>query len=300
MKIYLAGVESRQWLLDKHVESARNGGGGVNDIKIYLAGAINGNLKPEWARTVRPPGGADDTKIYLAGNVGKEKWEAPYDVPILESYYYVDETVKAHIPRIKDFLLDSGAFTFFTSGKSVNFDKYVEEYGEFVKAFGIKLFFELDIDSIVGFDKVLQYRRRLEQITGRQPIPVWHISRGLERFKQDASEYPYVALGGIVSGEWTPAAEKQFPWFIQTAHQLGAKIHGLGYTKLAGLHKYHFDSVDSTAWTTGNRFGYLYKFNGKTMTKIEVPKGKRLSTNAAAQHNFNEWVKFQRFAEVKY
>lgn len=268
MKLYLAGVESRQNLLNEYMQSTEGGG-------------------------------AEGIKIYLAGNVGTEKWEASCDVPVLESYYYANGAVRANIPRIKNFLLDSGAFTFFNSGKNVNFDKYVEEYGEFVKEFGIKLFFELDIDSIVGFEKVLQYRRRLEQITGRQPIPVWHISRGLERFKQDANEYPYVALGGIVSGEWTPEGERQFPWFIQTAHQSGAKIHGLGYTKLSGLHKYHFDSVDSTAWTTGNRFGYIYHFDGRRLQKYKVPNGKKLRTNEAAKKNFDAWARFSKWAEIK-
>ena len=282
MTIYLAGGESRQWLLEKY-------------MRIYLAGGINGNLKPKWTEW------AKNMELYLAGNIGYgEKWNAPIDVALLESFYYIDDTAKAAIPRLKKFILDSGAFTFFTAGKNVDFDSYVERYGEFIKAFNIKLFFELDIDSVVGFDKVLQYRKRLEQITGKQPIPVWHISRGKERFIQDAKDYPYVALGGIVSGEWSPAAQKRFPWFINTAHQYGAKIHGLGYTQLEGLKKNHFDSVDSTAWTTGNRFGYIYKFDGTTMRKINLPPGKRLKPREVAQHNFDEWVKFQKYAEVKY
>ena len=237
--------------------------------------------------------------LYLAGNVENKKWQAPCDVPILESYMYVNDEARKNIPRIKKFLLDSGAFTFFTAGKNVNFDKYVDEYGEFVKAFNVKLFFELDIDNIVGFDKVLQYRRRLEQITGRQPIPVWHIQRGIERYIQDAKDYPYIAIGGGVSGEWTPRTEKQFPWLIREAHKHGTKIHCLGYTKLKQLEIYHFDSVDSTAWTAGNRFGFVYTFNGRTMIKHSVPPGKKLKTQEVAQRNFDEWAKFSRWADKK-
>ncbi len=111
-------------------------------------------------------------------------------------------------------------------------------------------------------------------------------------------DYDYVAIGGIVSGEIKKQDYRYFTWFIQQAHQRGAKIHGLGFTNLRGIEKYHFDSVDSTAWTCGNRFGLVYKFNGRTMVSADVPAGKRIGdARGLAIHNFNEWVKFQRYAE---
>lgn len=77
------------------------------------------------------------------------------------------------------------------------------------------------------------------------------------------------------------------------------KIHGLGFTALASLPKYHFDSVDSTSWTTGNRFGAVYRFDGKTIVKIGKGEGQRLKdSRAVAINNFNEWVKFQKYAET--
>ena len=56
------------------------------------------------------------------------------------------------LKEFKGFLLDSGAFTFMTSlkGKSINWNEYVINYGNFVKQHDIKHFFELDIDPIVG------------------------------------------------------------------------------------------------------------------------------------------------------
>jgi len=225
---------------------------------------------------------------------------------ILESFYYADEDTERLIPYYGDFLLDSGAFTFmggsdFTSSKKANidFEEYLERYADFVKRNKVEKFFELDIDSVVGYDKVLKYRAKLERLTGRQPIPVWHSTRGKEEFIKTCEEYPYVALGGIVGGEWNERAEKLIPWFIDKAHEHGAKIHGLGYTKLSKLKLYHFDSVDSTAWTTGNRFGYIYHFDGKTMKKYDVPEGKRIGdSRRAALINYMEWLKFQKYAET--
>lgn len=242
-------------------------------------------------------------RLFLAGNVGNEKWNSDPNTPILESFMYINETAKTVIPQLKTFLLDSGAFTFLEKGKKgkiIDWDEYVDHYAQFICDFKIDHFFELDIDALIGFDRVIELRRRLERQTNRQPIPVWHISRGIGQFKRDVCEYPYVALGGIVSGEWSAQAMQAFPWFINEAHRRGTKIHGLGYTSLSGIRRYHFDSVDSTAWTTGNRFGYLYYFNGKDMRKLNVPEGRRLSTNEAAQHNFNEWVKFSKYAETHF
>lgn len=85
---------------------------------------------------------------------------------------------------------------------------------------------------------------------------------------------------------------------IRYAHQNNAKVHCLGFTKLDALIKYHFDSVDSTAWTTGNRFGHVYFFDGKTMKKINTPKRKRLAdSRKVALINYLEWIKFQQYAE---
>lgn len=216
---------------------------------------------------------------------------------ILESFYYADEWVEKAIPHFGSFMLDSGAFTFFSSGKQVDWNEYVSRYCDFVRRNNVGLFFELDIDALIGYEKVKDIRRRIERETGKQPIPVWHKRLGKDEFLKMCDEFPYVAIGGIVSREIMPKDYKFFPWFIDEAHKRGCKIHGLGFTNLKGLESYHFDSVDSTAWLSGNRFGSVYTFTGKTMTKRDKKDGERLSdSRAVAVYNFREWVKFQQYA----
>lgn len=252
----------------------------------------------------------DAMKIYLAGPNGKTRMlrersmeGESLDIAVLESFFYceTDDHIQRLIPRFSDFLLDSGAFTFMMGnhGKPIIWEEYTDKFADFIVHNKIDKFFELDIDSLVGYDQVKALRARLERTTGKKPIPVWHKSRGKNEFLNMADNYPYVALGGIVSKEWSKEEHKYFPWFISEAHKRGAKIHGLGYTQLEGLKKYHFDSVDSTAWTTGNRFGYIYQFTGSTIIKHDAPKGHRLADpRAVALINFTEWVKFQKYAEV--
>lgn len=250
--------------------------------------------------------------LYLAGENGKTRFLAEvikndgYSTKgkqlILESFYYARDntTIQKLIPYLGGFLLDSGAFSFLQGKEGVDWDKYIEDYAEFIIRFKIDLFFELDIDAVVGLKEVERLRAKLERLTGKQPIPVWHKGRGKDYFIGMANDYPYIALGGIAIREIPrDIYEKTFPWFINKAHENGAKIHGLGYTSIEGIHRYHFDSVDSTAWLYGNRGGYLYKFNPRTgeMDKIETPPGHRLKSQDAARWNFNEWIKFQQYAK---
>ena len=175
-------------------------------------------------------------KIYTAGIApsGGDKAEyyqraiKQYRPFILESFYYADETTEKLLPYFGDFLLDSGAFTFMQSSKThVVWEDYIERYADFINRNNVKKFFELDIDSVVGYDKVLEYRTRLEKLTNKQCIPVWHISRGMENFYEMCQMYPYVALGGIVGERRGGTKYKQyhamFPTFIKIAHQHGCK-----------------------------------------------------------------------------
>jgi hypothetical protein len=279
-------------------------------MDLYMAGGISGNCKPMWCDFVTKgtSGGMEVVDLYLAGGQGHHRqdnlagrYEAgnKIDLMLLESYYYADKWIEAIIPKLKKFLLDSGAFTFMTSHKgSVDWNEYLEGYIDFINRNNVDLFFELDIDSIVGYENVLKLRKKLEQGTGKRCIPVWHKSRGKEEFLRMCDEYEYVSIGGIVSKEISRQEYRFFPWFINEAHKRGAKIHGLGFTNLEGIRKYKFDSVDSTSWTTGNRFGSIYRFNGRTMEKFDKKDGQRLSdSRAVAINNFNEWVKFQKYAE---
>ena len=227
------------------------------------------------------------------------------DFNILESYYMLrdNEDFLHLLKRCNSFLLDSGAFTFMqgTHQGEIDWDEYIEQYADLINRWDVKLFFELDIETIVGIPEVERLRSKLEKLTNKQCIPVWHIQRGKDYYIRMCEEYNYVALGGLVGKVLTGRIpEELYHWFISTAHQHGAKIHGLGYTSVAGLHKYPFDSVDSTAWLAGNRGGFLYKFIPETGTMKQLYRKEghgRLKARAAALNNFIEWIKFCKYAE---
>lgn len=288
MKIYLAG---RGYLEDIIA--------GQKNMRVFLVDYCRFN----WV--------AKNMNLYLVNNTAFRKYgesdkaynpaELNKELFILQSFAYIneDKEIIPWIHKFKGFLLDSGAFTIFSQkSNKMNFEEYLNKYIKFINDYDVKQFFELDIDSVVGYEKVLEYRKKLEEGTGKKCIPVWHKSRGKEEFIKMCRDYPYVAIGGIVSKEITRDGYKYFPWFINQAHKYGAKIHGLGFTNLKGLQQYHFDSVDSSSWTTGNRFGFIYKFTGKTLIKIPRPEGHKVKAREVAINNFLEWIKFSKYAET--
>lgn len=192
----------------------------------------------------------NDMKLFLAESGGM--WEAYFDAKafahayILQSFFYADEfTEKYIIPNAADFLLDSGAFTFMQgAGTKIDWDAYLERYADFITRNGVKKFFELDIDSVVGYERVKEYRVKLERLTGAQCIPVWHKSRGIDEYKRHCEEYSYVAIGGYVVKEIKPEEYRHFPAMINFAHSKGAKVHCLGFTKLDAL-----KNTTLTVWT---------------------------------------------------
>lgn len=240
--------------------------------------------------------------LFLAGNLW-HKWGSNFDstingggLLILESFFYCDDVVEKCIPLFDKFMLDSGAYTFCYADNAKGFsqiDDYIERYIDFIKRNDIDLYFELDIDPIVGLKEVKRIRNRLEQSIGKRSIPVWHLERGREEFEKMCNEYDYVAIGGIADKGRTNI-EKFIPALTAEAHKRGSKVHGLGYTNLKKLNTMGFDSVDSTAWLYGNMAGFVYQWDGVHMQKLKRDGCRLKDSRAVALHNFEQWVKMSQ------
>jgi hypothetical protein len=197
-------------------------------------------------------------KVYLAGFKTIEKhWGEPTeDIYLLSSFYEHKNGAYGAYVRQSRHMLDSGAFTFIQNKKkTTGWDEYIERYAQFINENNIDLFFELDIDSVVGLKEVERLRDKLETLTNKKSIPVWHKSRGQAYWLAMCEEYDYVAIGGIASGEIKKDEYRFFPTLINLAKERGAKVHGLGFTSVPLLFKYRFYSVDSTTWNVGGKYG---------------------------------------------
>ena len=210
---------------------------------------------------------------------------------VLTSFYYYKERLPFE-PELH--LVDSGAFTMFSSTKAIDIDEYVKQYIDYINKYDIRYYFELDIDSVVGYKKVLDIRDRLECGTGKQCIPVWHHSRGKDEFIKMCKEYNYAAIGGIASKECIVNHKDKFILLNKLAKQHGCKLHGLGATG-KDIDKMGFYSVDSTSWISGWKFGQIHKFNGTAIRSRGTSDKKCINGRVLNEHNLNEWLKYQEY-----
>jgi hypothetical protein len=243
--------------------------------------------------------------VYLAGTNKRQLETLKNPISVLESFAYM----KKHQDSIRlllqnNFLLDSGAFTFIgKSKKGIDWNKYVTDYIEFIKQYNIKLYFELDIYSVVGLEKTEQLRNRIEAETGIKSIPVWHIFLGIDYYKKLCEKYNYIAIGasGKHDSKWTRTNPEKLKALVLYAKSKGVKVHGLGYTVLKQLQLIPFHSVDSTTWLNAGKYGEYQKFTGNSIKKIQARnvgmQTIKSKTEEMNLHNFNEWVKYQKYAE---
>ena len=241
--------------------------------------------------------GQDPIRYNLPLQENVRKSLAPF---ILESFVQVTPNSTKLLKYYPFYMLDSGAFSFMQGTKQytkADFKAYVDKYIAYINENSIEHFFEMDVDVLLGYRKVLELRKYINSETEKKCIPVWHRSRGKYEFEKMCSENDYVAIGGLALKTISSREYHVLPKLIAEAHRRKAKIHGLGFTSMKWLPMCHFDSVDSTAWLSGCRFGFLDKFNGRSIVRIHRPKGTKLkSSKDAAIHNFREWVKFQKWA----
>lgn len=239
-------------------------------------------------------------KLCLAGTSGVYEKTRPFltEIPyLLESFYYFRDFQKPLIYNADLFLLDSGAFTFMNTVKGkVNWSEYIDKYIAFINENDIKHFFELDIDIIVGYDEVKRIRAKIEKETGKQSIPVWHKSRGIEEYKKLVNNYKYIAIGGFaikhIKREEYPIIRRM----VQYAYDRGVKVHGLGFTPKE-VTQYKFYSVDSTTWLSCRRFGSVFKYEHGQM-KMITPKNhgtKRDKQQELEIITIKEWIKYQKY-----
>ena len=244
-------------------------------------------------------------KIYLAGAGGKP-WlkDNFFDFYRLDSYEYLKKGCSAELKFLntyKDFILDSGIFSYLNGKDCSNMDweKYITEYGNFVINNNISKYVEVDIDSIIGLDLTEILRKKLEKLVGRKSIPVWHINRGYDKWLEICRDYDYICFGAFITDGLKKEKYYMIKKFLQSAQHNSCKVHGLGFTNFEWLKKLKFYSVDSSSWTIGSRYGTLSIYQGDKVKNLNRPKGSRIKNmHKLSSHNFYEWVKYQKWADV--
>lgn len=214
---------------------------------------------------------------------GKMKWN-------LMSYYAIRKnTALAEYIRdnSEEILIDSGAHSF-QKGKKVDWVKYTQEFADFIKKYdrpNVIGYFEMDVDNIIGYEKVLELRKILENVSDKI-IPVWHYNRGIDDYIQMCKDYAgkIIAITGFRGAE---IRDDQYLMFVKVAKKYGCKVHCLGMTRTDVLDKVPFDYVDSSSWLQNGVYGNIV---GKGKVSLDYSKKNR---NIIFLENYKAGMKMQ-------
>lgn len=212
----------------------------------------------------------------------------------LMSYYYIREKNNREFSCLirdnsEEILIDSGAHSF-QKGKKVDWVSYTNEYAEFIKKFdkpNVVGYFEMDVDNIIGYDKVLELRKILESVSNKI-IPVWHKNRGIEEYKKMCQNYAgkIIAITGFKNED---IKDEQYLMFLKYAKQYNCKVHCLGMTRKKVLDKVPFDYVDSSTWLAQTNYGNVFFGKGK------FAKAKGNKKQAQYKYNYLQGIKMQEY-----
>lgn len=219
----------------------------------------------------------------------------------LMSYFYIQGSKKKLATLIRDnseqVLIDSGAHSF-QFGKKVEWIKYTEQYAEWITKFdrdNILGYFEMDIENLVGYAKVLELRKILESATNKI-IPVWHPLRGIKDYEKTCEAYAgkVIAIGGF---KGTDIKDSQYLSFLKVAKKYGCKVHCLGMTRCEVLDKVPFDFTDSSSWSATARFGKIG--HGKFLRGKVTREFSKNHRGVVFMENYKDGIKMQEYYHRK-
>lgn len=182
------------------------------------------------------------------GSRGEEVYKTITRRPsMLFSYYYIKKPglrFDASNYMISEWVLDSGAFSAYTTGTEI----CVEEYTDYC----LTLLEQSDFPpcEIFALDVIGDWRASANNTDymwerGVEAIPCFHYKSPWEELKRLAATYDKIALGGVAA-----RSQKSKEAFIKQsfARVWPKKIHGFGMISKSILSSVPFHSVDATTW----------------------------------------------------
>lgn len=181
---------------------------------------------------------------------------------ILESYHYVgaDKFVQQMRDDSAAIFLDSGAFSAFTLGVTIDLPTYVEyikKNHDIIRVEdGVSMASVLD-----GIGDPLQtYRNQLHmEALGARPLPCFHAGEDERYLEHYVRNYEYITLGGMVGSSTKQLCiwlDRMFERYLTDGSgRPRCKVHGFGITAIPIMERYPWYSVDSSSWIQSAAFG---------------------------------------------
>jgi len=200
-------------------------------------------------------------RIYFAGLTAKNGQYAPVlreagVERVLDSYFYVEEPHDS----FRRVMVDSGGYTAQEQGEDIS----RKEYAKWLNEHEPDLAFNLDTPPL---SRTRENQRFLDSAThSTYIIPVYHVQswmRGNTKLlKEYVQEYPYISLGGLVTGDASHDQKTSFFRFVFRQAKDHTRVHGLGVSGNR-LKEFPFYSVDSTTWVSASKYRSVARFDRK-------------------------------------
>lgn len=180
---------------------------------------------------------------------------------VLISYAYMTDDMLRIVSSTQGsirWLLDSGAFTAHEQGRVIE----VRDYCDFLHQHGHLFWQTIGLDK-VGNAAVTRSNLAAMRADGLNPMPVLTVdedARDAPALLGDACKHLCVA-GGV-----TEPVERYGPRLALLRRVLGPDVwlHGLGFSRGHSVARTTVDSVDSSTWLAGKRWGQLVWFDPRT------------------------------------
>jgi hypothetical protein len=211
------------------------------DVKLYLAGLFASNFDLSG-------------RVYAKLDPREQEMRRGCQW-LLESYHYIHR--EKAVERIRregaKVFLDSGAFSAFTQGISVDIGKYCDyvlRNSDIIEHVDGQPLASV-LDAIGDCDGTWQNQMEMER-RGVRPLPCYHYGEPTEVLDWYIANYTYITIGGMVPIS-TPQLKLWLDrlWRDHLTHPDGTpkvKVHGFGLTSLPLMMRYPWYSVDSSTW----------------------------------------------------
>lgn len=168
-------------------------------------------------------------------------------------------------------LLDSGAFSVWKKGISID----IEEYCDFIVRYNIKDYIVLDV--VGDIEKTNINYDFMSSKLGKKPIPVFHYGSDFKYLDNLViNQHNLICLGGTVGLN----RQKKISFFNEVfARFPNQKFHGLGLTEIGIIQSFPFYSIDSTTWLIADKSYEILNNNGKREVRKDLSSEERFNIN---------------------
>lgn len=210
------------------------------------------------------------TNSYMRGQnrylkLNDREKEIVHGIPhILESYHYIGSHRYLDQMRADDakVFLDSGAFSAYTLGVSIDLPTYCEYIKRNMDLWRVEdgVVMASVLDGIGDPLKTYQNQLAMEQL-GAKPLPCFHAGEDERYLEHYVKNYEYITLGGMVGSStkqlciWLDRMWERY--LTDGSGRPRLKVHGFGITAIPIMERYPWHSVDSSSWIQSAAFGSI-------------------------------------------